>query len=170
MLHHFLSGEGRHFCSLHLSKPSFSEWKSDMIGWCFWSGAELNVTADEETVAGQTEYWFCKGNLWNKFSLKCIPRNGSLTYLPLTVNYSASRWIVVFCSVWVDAAFPPCESTPFPTEWLWLVCGRSVVSLFRANLKNERESSVVSYKQCFQVGLCGLCLREVNVLSIVEWL
>lgn len=57
--------KGRHFCSLHLFKPSFSEWKSDIIGWCFWSGVELNVTADEETVVGQTEHWFCKGNLWN---------------------------------------------------------------------------------------------------------
>lgn len=43
-----------------------------------------------------------------------------------------------------------------------LLRGRSVMSLFRANLKNERESSVVSYKQCFQVGLCGLCLFERN--------
>ncbi|KAF2977660.1 hypothetical protein EK904_010765 [Melospiza melodia maxima] len=68
----------------------------------------------------------------------------------------------------VDAAFPPCQTTPAPTAPLLLVRGRSVVSPFRANLENERESSVVSYKQCFQIHCEELKMKKKDAEDCME--
>ncbi|KAJ7402326.1 hypothetical protein BTVI_87480 [Pitangus sulphuratus] len=47
--------------------------------------------------------------------------------------------------------FHRAQSTAVPTEQLRLGRGQDVMSPFHGELKNERESSVVSYKQCFQI-------------------
>lgn len=56
MLHHFLSGEGETFLQPSPLCTLFLRMKIRYDRVVFLVGAELNVTADEGTVAGQTKH------------------------------------------------------------------------------------------------------------------